>query len=146
MKRHEPETGVEMHPHIKMLIESQEKRSQDRITHQDRAKAHAEREEEIIIQKSYGIIEFWCDQCQEDFANFAHKHVEVDWSNSGQRVAYYKSKHDCGNWVIRHITDKNDDPYWFESRSIATDRGEHHNDLIQPFETGYNLLFGRKNT
>jgi hypothetical protein len=28
---------------------------------------------------------------------------------------------------------------------VARDRGTHHNDLIQPFETGYQLLFGRKN-
>jgi len=146
MRKHEPKPDVERHPHIQMLIDQQEKKTKDKVIHQDRAKMLAERNEEIDAREPFGIIEFWCDQCQEDFANYAHKHVEIDWSNSKQRVSYYKSKHDCGNWVIRYITDRNQDPYWFESLQVALDRGKHHNDLIQSFESGYQLLFGRKNT
>jgi len=146
MRRHEPKPEIENHPHIQMLIDTQEKRSKDRIAHQDKDKMNAERNDEIRKREAFGIIEFFCDRCDEDFANFAHKHVEQDWSNSSQYVAYYKSKHDCGNWVIRHITDKNSDAYWMNSKSVAQDRGKHHNDLLQSFETGYNMLYGRKNT
>ena len=142
----EPRPDIEYHPHIKMLIESQERKTKDRVIYQNREKVNAEREEEIIKAKPHDIIEFFCDWCDEDFANIAIKHVETDWSNPTQRVAYFKSKHDCGNWCIRHITDRNADPYWMESRQVAQDRGKHHNELIQPFETGYELLYGRKNT
>lgn len=144
--KHEPVPDIELHPHIQMLIEQQEKRAADRQRHQNRDKEYAEREEEIAKKKPYDIVEFYCDWCDEDFANFAHKHVEIDWSNPLQRVAYYKSKHDCGNWAIRHITDPHADVYWSSSRQVAVDRGKHHNDLIQEGETGYNLLYGRKNT
>jgi hypothetical protein len=146
MRRHDPKPDIEHHPHIQMLIDQQEKRTADVNRHRDRDKWQAERNEEIDKAVPYDIVEFWCDWCEEDFANFAHKHVEVDWSNSGQRVAYHKSKHDCGNWCIRHITDKNSDPYWQESLQVAGDRGKYHNELLQPFETGYQLLYGRKNT
>jgi len=146
MKRHSPKPEIELHPHIQMLIDSQEKRTIDRTRHREKLKIDDERNEDIKARESYGIIEFFCNRCDEDFANFAHKHVEVDWSNSTQYVAYYKSKHDCGNWVIRHITDKNSDPYWSESELVAIDRGKNHNALIQSFQTGYNLLYGRKNT
>lgn len=136
---------VEMHPHIRMLIEGQEKKTKDRNLHRDKAKEYAERQEEIDRYKAVDIIEFFCSNCQEDFANIAHKQVEIDWSNTSQNIAFYKGVHDCGEWAIRHITDRYSDPYWLESLQVARDRGEHHNDLIQPFESGYNLLYGRKN-
>jgi hypothetical protein len=128
-----------------MLIDQQEKRAKDRIQSRDREKMLAERQEEIDRAKEWDVIEFFCAQCQEDFAHFANKQVETDWSNTAQKIAFYKGKHDCGTWAIRHITDKFNDPYWLESPQVARDRGTHHNDLLQPFETGYQLLFGRKN-
>lgn len=143
---HTPRPEVEHHPHIRMLIEGQEKKANDRIRHRDREKEYAERQEEIDRYKDIDIVEFFCSLCQEDFAHIAHKQVEIDWSNSRQNVAFYKGKHDCGTWAIRHITDKFSDPYWLESPQVARDRGKHHNDILQSFETGYNLLYGRKNT
>lgn len=143
---HTPRPEIEYHPHIQMLIERQEKRTKDRNFHRNREKEYAERQEEIDKAKSWDVIEFFCTRCQEDFAHFAHKQVEADWSNPRQNIAFYKGKHDCGEWAIRYITDKFSDPYWLESPQVARDRGTHHNDLIQPFETGYQLLYGRKNT
>ena len=144
--KNEPRPEIEYHPHIQMLIDTQERKTKDKVIYQNRDKANAEREEEIIKAKPVDIVEMFCDWCDEDFANIATKHMETDWSNTSQRVAYYKSKHDCGNWCVRHITDKNRDPYWMESRKVALDRGLHHDSLIQEFEDGYQLLYGRKNT
>ena len=141
-----PRPEVEQHPHIRMLIENQKKRADDRNYHRDKEKEGAEREEEIERYKQKDIIEFYCTHCQEDFADIVDKQVEIDWSNPSQRIAFYKGKHDCGNWAIRHITDRLADPYWFESQQVATDRGKHYAELLQPFETGYQLLYGRKNT
>lgn len=144
---HVPRPEIEQHPHIRMLIENQEKRTADRNLHRSKAKELAERQEEIDRYKEFDVIEFFCAHCQEDFAHFAHKQVEVDWSNSRQNIAFYKGKHEkCGNWAIRHITDRFMDPYWFESNQVANDRGKHFADLLQPFETGYQLMYGRKNT
>jgi len=143
---HIPRPDIEHHHHIRNLIERQEVRSKDKIIHQNRVKEQAERDKDIQMAKRLEVTEFWCDVCSEDFAELAWKQVETDWSNTAQRIAFYKSKHECGNWCIKHITDKFNDPYWSESLQVANDRGKHHNDLIQPFESGYQLLYGRKNT
>lgn len=142
---HTPRPETEYHPHIRNLIERQERKSKDKIRHQDREKMLAERQEEIDKAKEWDVIEFYCPLCKEDFAHFATKQVEQDWSNSSQKIAFYKGKHDCGTWTIRHITDKVADPYWIESPQVARDIGSHALDLIQPHQTGFNLLYGRKN-
>ena len=141
-----PRPEIEHHPHIRNLIERQERKSKDRNSHREKEKEQAERQEEIDKAKVVDVIEFYCTKCQEDFAHIAFKQVETDWSNIAQNIAFYKGKHDCGTWAIRHVTDKFMDPYWFESPQVARDRGEHHDSLLQPFESGYQLLFGRKNT
>jgi len=143
--RHEPKPEIENHPYIQSLIVRQEKRAADRDRSKNKQKAAEEREKEILATKPVDIIEFWCDECQQDFANVAYRQIETDWANSKQHIAFYKSKHDCGNWCIRHITDKAWDAYWFESIQVAQDRGKHYADLLQPFETGYQLLYGNKN-
>ncbi len=144
---HVPRPEIENHYHIRQLIENQEKRTNDRNRSRSREKERAEREDDIQKAKPADIIEFYCADCEEDFAQVAFKQVETDWSNTSQRIAFYKSKHDdCGTWAIRHITDKYSDPYWSESKQVARDRGKHYADILQPWETGYNLLYGRKNT
>tara|TARA_R110000868_G_scaffold86958_1_gene243526 strand:- start:15615 stop:15959 length:345 start_codon:yes stop_codon:yes gene_type:complete len=112
--------------------------------HRNREQAQKEREDLIKDSKSVDIKEFWCDECKMDFAELVWKQVEVDWSNTAQRIAFYKTKHECGNWCIRLITDRNRDAYWFESMQVSRDRGKHHNDILQSFETGYNLLYGKR--
>jgi len=142
-----PRPDVEHHYHVRELIENQEKRTNDRNLSRAKEKDKAERQEEILKAKPVDIVEFYCKTCEEDFAQVAFKQIETDWSNSSQNIAFYKSKHDdCGSWAIRHITDKFRDPYWSESKQVANDRGKHFKDLLQPGETGYNLLYGRKNT
>lgn len=141
-----PRPDIEHHYHIRELIEAQEKRSEDRNYHRARIKAKEERDAVLNDGNLVEIREFWCDRCEEDFAEVARKQIEVDWSNTTQNIAFYKTKHGCGNWCIRYVTDRNRDPYWFESMKVAVDRGKFHNELIQPFQTGYQLLYGRKNT
>lgn len=142
---HTPRPEIEHHYHIRELIEAQEKRTDDRNYHRNRLKAKEDRDEVIRDAKPVEIKEFWCDECGVDFAELVWKQVEVDWSNTTQNIAFYKTKHECGNWCIRFITDRWRDPYWFESTQVSVDRGKYHNALIQPFETGYQLLYGRKN-
>lgn len=144
---HQPRPEVEYHYHIRELIENQEKRTNDRNLHRNREKTIAEREEEIQKAKPGDVIEFYCADCEEDFAHVAFKQVETDWSNTSQRIAFYKGKcPECDSWAIRYITDKFSDPYWSESKQVARDRGKHFGDILQPGETGYQLLYGRKNT
>ena len=140
-----PRPLIESHPHIRMLFEAQEKSSTERNEHRDRQKSKDEREELIRDTPGYVLTDFYCYECKEDFKAQAIKEVEVDWSNPAQNVAFYRTKCFKGHWCQRRITDKHSDPYWMNSKAVAKDRGKNHNAILQPFETGYNLLYANKN-
>ena len=141
---HIPRPNVEEHYHIRELIERQDKRAQDRTLHRDREKEREERATLIASNKIKETVDFHCSRCSDDFKGEAIKQVEVDWSNETQHIAFYKTKCFCGKWCIRLITDRHKDAYWFKSKNVARDRGRHHGDILQPFETGYNLLYGKR--
>lgn len=141
---HTPHTLVEDHYHIRELIATQERRAFDRQAHTDRRKALEERMRDIKAAEDKITKAFWCQDCKEDFFAESIKEVEVDWSCPMQYIAFYKTKHWCGKWTIRHITDPLKDSYFYRSQMVARDRGKHHNDLIQSFETGYNMLYGKR--
>jgi hypothetical protein len=140
-----PRPLIEDHYHIRELIERQEVRTQDRIYHQNREKALAERQALIKDNKLKDIKEFWCDRCRKDFVGEAILNVEIDWSNPAQNIAFYRTKCFCGAWALRPITDRLRDSYPFRSRRAAKERGVHFADTVQPWETGFQLLYGRKN-
>ncbi len=146
MKYYGPKPLVEEHYHIQELIDAQEKRSDDRQYHRDRVKNTEERQKLIDDARMVVATDFHCHRCREDFKQMAVLQVELDWSNLNQSIAFYKGKHrKCGNWCIRLVTDKQRDGFWVRSRAVAIDRGTHHADLIQPHETGFNLLYGKPN-
>lgn len=144
MKLQGPRPLIEEHYHIQDLIERQERRTEDRVYHQERIKSAEERQKLIDDSKMVTATDFHCEKCKVDFSQGAVLQVELDWSNLSQSIAFYKAKHrQCGNWCIRLVTDKHKDPFWQRSRRVLQERGKYHNDLIQPHETGFNLLYGK---
>lgn len=141
---HTPRPEIEQHYHIRELIEGQEKKTADRAYHMAKNKARAERGELIADNKDFDIKDFYCTACRKDFVGAAWKQEEVDWANPTQTIAFYKTKCWCGKWCIRYITDKPFDPYFALSRRLAMERTKHVNDILQPFETGFNLMYGKK--
>jgi len=143
---HTPRPGIEYHPHIRQLIETQDKRAADRTVFKDRERVGAERGEIIKDAKNVTLTDFWCEKCSKDFKGVAVKQEEVDWSRNGQNIAFYKTKCFQGHWCMRLITDKSKDAFWYRSRAVHKDRGSHYADMVQPGESGFQLLYGRKNT
>lgn len=139
-----PRPEIEQHYHIRELIERQEKRTEDRIYHRNKGKLAEERNDLIRDAKDVELKEFWCEPCKADFPDQAIKEVEMDWSCPTQSIAFYRTKHDCGRWCIRFITDTHMDPYWMKSKKVAADRGKHSLDTIQPHETGFQTLYGKR--
>ncbi len=146
MNQYGPKPLVEEHYHIQELIDAQEKRADEREYFRTKAKNAEERKKLIEDARMVVATDFHCDHCNLDFKQMAVLQVELDWSNLSQSIAFYKGKHrKCGNWCIRLVTDKQRDGFWSRSRAVAVDRGVHHNDLIQPHESGFNLLYGKPN-
>lgn len=135
---------IEEHYHIQELINSQEKRTEDRNLHREIEKSKADKGELIRESKAVVLTDFYCRKCQEDFKSVAIKQYEVDWSNESQHIAFYKTKCFKGHWCVRFITDKDRDPYWSKSKLVAIDRGRHSLDLLQPYQEGFNLLYGKR--
>lgn len=138
-----PKPLVEDHYHIQELIDAQEKRIYDRTTYRDRDKLNAEREDMIKEAQLVVVTDFWCQKCRKDFKSMSIKESYIDWTNSTQRIAFYRSKCDKGHWCIRLITDRQRDGFWVRSKLCALDKGNHQLDLVQPHETGYYMLYGK---
>lgn len=139
-----PKPLIEEHYHIQALIEGQQKRVDDREDYRNRQKEGKDRLDSIKDAQLVAVTDFYCSKCREDFKSMSIKEVEIDWTCPSQNIAFYRSKCDEGHWCIRYITDKISDPFWMSSQAIARDRGKHFKDIVQPFETGYNLLYGKK--
>lgn len=137
--RHTPKPVVEEHYHIIDLINAQERRTRERVMYQDRAKAIDSFLKEVAGFKDIDTLDFYCEKCDREFVARARKHID-SWSH----FASYKIKHTCGEWCSRHITDRFKDKYFFKSRFLAHQRVDQHNDTLQPFESGFNMLYGKK--
>lgn len=134
-----PHPEIENHYHIQDLINGQEKRTAIKVKHQEIEKKRDQVLKDIAGFKDIDFLDFYCKRCEKDFCGRAKKQVD-SWRN----IAYYKLKHRCGNWCIRHITNREKDPYYYYSKKVAKDRGDNYKNLIQPFESGFNLLYGKK--
>ncbi len=141
--KHTPKPLIEEHYHLEELINAQEKRTEDRIYHRNRIKELEDRDDLIKDSKPVTITDFYCDKCAKDFKAQAVRIIELDWTNTKQKVAYYKTKCYNGHWTIRLITDKHKDGFFLKSRLSRLDQGNHTQDIIQPFETNYNLVYGK---
>ncbi len=142
--KHQPKPLVEEHYHIDMLIENQTKRSEDRQRFKDLDRERAENEKMIVDAKAVALLDFFCDHCRQDFRSNAVLHIELDWNKPNEQIAFYRGKHrKCGRWSVRHWTDKAQDGFFMKSRSVAIDRGKHFEDLLQPYQIGFNTLYGK---
>lgn len=139
-----PRPKVEHHYHIKELIDAQERRASDRNYHRQKQKDRDEREKDIRDAQLFVLTDFWCHVCKTDFKSQTIKEVEQDWSCPSQRIAFYKTKCTKGHWCQRRITDKSSDGFLSRSKNIARDKGQHYADTIQPYQTNFNLLYGKQ--
>ncbi len=139
-----PKPLVEEHYHIQDLITAQELRSDDRAYHRSRKEQQDENTRFIASEPGMVLKEFWCEQCKVDFMSETVKQVEDDWNCPGHQIAFYRTKCFKGHWCVRLITDRFLDGYFTKSKRLARDRAKHYQDTLQPFQDGFNLLFGKK--
>lgn len=87
---------------------------------------------------------FLCRKCGKDYVPKRIVKVEQqDWNTNGV-FRFWRSKH-CGEWNVRLITDKITDKFFIKSPSVIRDRRLHRLDLLQPQETGFDMLYRKAN-
>lgn len=140
-----PRPQIEDHHHIRELIEIQEKRSNDRTLHREHEALLQERRKELASLPTRHTMPFWCSKCREDFQAETILEIEHAWEKPDEVIAFYRTKCFKGHWCIRLGLDKHRDPYFERSKAVAKDRGEHRADMLQPWDSGYDMLYKRKN-
>lgn len=135
-----PHPTVEDHYHIQNLINRQTQRTKEKVAYQEAKKNQQAWQDLLKGFKDIELLDFWCDRCQIDFTARAKRQVD-----SWDKIAYYKTKHRCGEWAIRHITHRFRDAYFFRSKKVAYDRATNSREMLQPFQTGFNMMYGKKN-
>lgn len=135
-----PHPLIEDHYHIRELIEAQQKRAADRTNWQEQKKNIDAFQKYVDGFKNVELLDFYCERCEVDFVGRARKQVD-----SWDQLAYYKIKHRCGTWCMRLITHRFRDKYFFRSKKVAYDRSVNSKEMLQPFQTGYNMMYGKQN-
>ena len=86
---------------------------------------------------------FYCSKCKQDYTpKRIYKIDSKDWNTNGI-FRYWRSKH-CKQWNTRLINDKTKDKFFIKSPSVIKDRRLRKLDMLQPGETGFQMLYGRK--
>ena len=87
-------------------------------------------------------ISFWCDKCKIDQENTYHEQVVhypsdiVKWNESRCVL--------CGEKVIRYITERHLDPYFYRSTKVKIERMKHEKDLIKPSDPRFKKLYPKE--
>lgn len=95
---------------------------------------------ELEVNEEIPAQIFYCKQCKQDY--FPQRIVKVetqDWNTMGT-FRYWRSKH-CGVWNKRLITQKIKDLFFIKSPSVIRDRRRYKLDMLQPQETGFDMLY-----
>lgn len=84
------------------------------------------------------LIYFYCRRDREDFDLVATQ----KYKNSVVGTVWFAPCPKCGRELIRLLGDKaNLDPYFRLSRRVHADRVKYANDLLQPGDPGFDLLY-----
>lgn len=95
---------------------------------------------QLDVDENIPASMFYCRVCKKDY--FPKRIVKVeqqDWNTHGI-FRFWRSKH-CSTWNTRLITQKMNDKFFIKSPSVCRDRRLNKEALLQPGETGFDMLY-----
>jgi len=135
-----------MNDEVQRLTNRMQSRQEERDREQTRQGYLMENEKEIQEGLKARLSDFYCKKCKCDYEDYKSTGVvETDWTNEDKCIAFFNSRHKCGQWNRRYITNKFTDPYWSRSPKMKRDRGNYYRDMVQPNQSGFEMLYGHKN-
>lgn len=122
-----------------------ERRIEDRRAERDRIYGMDKEYQDHMrtIREAYRVtkMDFWCRECREDFSAIGYKII----GEAGRwPVAWYNGQCPLGHVCIRHITDKEHDPYYWMSDRIQRDRVELKDAMLIPSDPRFKLVYPDK--
>lgn len=84
-------------------------------------------------------MNYFCEVCRKDCEGNGFK--EIRWRSNDLWFAFYRGFCPNGHAVIRRITDKLDDPYYFHSRFVQREQAEHADDFVTPHDPRFKHLY-----
>lgn len=86
-------------------------------------------------------FDFWCSVCQEDFEASCHKtrhRLGGDW------IAVWRARCPwCEEGCLRHITHKDEDPYYRRSDKVRRQRNQYAAEMLQAEDFGFKTHYGQ---
>jgi len=93
---------------------------------------------ELVALAWVKYVDFYCKDCDEDMKLIGHK----AFTSYGGGRWFYRAKCECGNELIRRITDKDGDPYFVQSKQLRTDRRRYWKELLQRSDARFKGVYG----
>lgn len=87
-------------------------------------------------------LDFWCTVCKKDCTGPGYRQV----ATIRERVptAWYVAFCPQGHRMIRRITDKSDDPYYYQSMFLQRQRMDMAMDLLTPDDPRFRILYPKQ--
>lgn len=83
-------------------------------------------------------ISFWCDKCKRDVDTPYYR------EKSCLDAKWYEGICVCGEKLMRYITERHKDPYWYKSEKVRYERRRHAKDLIQPSDPRFKSVYPKE--
>lgn len=122
-----PELREDLKP-LKAIVE---RNREERERTEKFKKALYERRDEIRNAPAVmPVMAFWCDTCKRDTTGPGFK--EIRWPKNGIWFAFYRGFCLKGHALVRRITDKLGDPYFYKSKLVRVQQSKHADDFLTP--------------
>lgn len=113
-----------------------------RIEQEEKERPLKERIDAIFNAPKFVKTDFWCPVCKRDCTGTGYRQVNTtnDQRPTAWFVGYCPEKHK----MIRRITDKVQDPYYYQSLMLNRQRYNMRDDLLTPDDPRFKLLYPKQ--
>lgn len=128
------------------VADSRKYRAQEEATQ----KMRSQRLSEINEAPESVLTDFWCDHpaCRKDFSTLGYKHLNwVHNIETGMNEppeiwrAWYAANCPSGHRCIKRITDKQYDPYYYQSNKVRKMQRQYADEMLTPDDPRFKTIY-----
>lgn len=127
---------------LKKLIRHYDRRIKEREKENERMAPYRDRVQAIFDAPQVTKTDFWCNKCKRDCNGVGIR--QVCTLRPEFPTAWFLGFCPKGHRVIRRITDKDSDPYYYQSAMLKRHRFERELDLLTPDDPRFKQLYPKQ--